>query len=159
MVSCTSTTVRRDDHSYSYVYQHNQNPSEDIPKPKLNRKTEVTTYKQEYNNFKTEDSDMEYVDQGKPTELSPYNGNIPNTRSGISTQLYQPIRNTNKPIPSKKEFNPYDNQFINSSYKPKSQESEAPDFGPEGFVMVESRVPNSNPPVYYTHYYPAKSYK
>jgi len=42
MVSCTS--VRRDDHSYSYVYQHNEKPSEDtpsIPKPKKKNNKKV----------------------------------------------------------------------------------------------------------------------
>jgi len=35
-------------------------------------------------------------------------------------------------------------------------EEKIPDiFGPEGFVRVESKVPNSNPPIINTYYFPA----
>lgn len=152
-VSCTS--VRRDDHSYSYVYQHNEKTSEDtpsIPKPKKN--VEYTTYKQEYNNYKTTDTDAEYLNR---TELPPYNPTPAPPAPPRPT--YQPQV---QPRPtSRREFNPYDNQFINSSYRVnKNMEESVPNiFGPDGYVRVESRVPNSNPPIINTFYYPATKFR
>jgi hypothetical protein len=141
LISCT--TVKRDDHSYSYVYQHNDKRTEDtpsIPKPKKN--VEYTTYRQEYNNFKTTDSDTEYLNRIDNTEAPFYN-------NGMAPQQPRPSH--------RRDFNPFDNQFINSSYRVnKNMEEKIPDiFGPEGFVRVESKVPHSNPPIINTYYFPA----
>jgi len=147
MVSCT--TVKRDDHSYSYVYQHNEknpNDSDNIPKPRKN--VEYTTYKQEYNNFKTTDSDAEYLENANNTVPS-FFGNDNNR----PTQYSKPSK--------RKDFNPFDNQFINSNYRGnKNREERVPDiFGPEGYVKVETGVPNSNPPIINTYYYPASNFR
>jgi len=149
MISCT--TVKRDDHSYSYVYQHNQKNTEEtpsVPKPKKN--VEYTTYRQEYNNFKTTDSDSEYLDRVNRTEAPFYNNGLSNTPQPKHQQQPQPPTR-------RRDFNPFDNQFINSSYRVnKNMEEQVPDiFGPDGYVRVESRVPHSNPPIINTYYYPA----
>jgi hypothetical protein len=149
MVSCT--TVKRDDHSYSYVYQHNEKSSEDNPSvPKPKRNVEYTTYRQEYNNYKSFDSDSEFLDRLNNTDVI---NNNPNPVPNFIPQHRIPSR--------RRDFNPYDNQFINSSYKVnKHMEERVPNiFGPNGYVMVESKVPNSNPPIINTYYYPASSYR
>ena len=148
MVSCTS--VKRDDHSYSYYYQHNEKPSDEtslVPKPRNNKRVEYTTYKQEYNNYKTQESDAEYLDG---IDDAPFYSN------GMKSPACRSQRQSNR-----KDFNPFDNQFINSSHKAnKNQEERIPDvFGPDGYVNVQTRVPNSNPPIINNVYYPASMFK
>jgi hypothetical protein len=147
MVSCTS--VKRDDHSYSYVYQHNEKPPE-TPKVK---KVEYTTYKQEYTNYKNDESDPEFLDTVNKREIPVYSGSSQPAQVQAPKTSYVPQ--------SKREFNPYDNQFINSSSRVnKSMEEQVPDvFGPEGYVMVSTKVPNSNPPIINNHYYPASKFR
>jgi len=149
MVSCT--TVKRDDHSYSYVYHHNDRPSEaETPRP---RNVEYTTYKQEYSNYKNSESnpDSEFLDHVNKREVPVYSGDT-NPQPQVQRNSYPQ---------SKKDFNPYDNQFINSSCKVnKNMEEKVPDiFGPEGYVTISSKVPNSNPPIINTYYYPASNFR
>lgn len=153
-ISCT--TVKRDDHSYSYVYQHNEKHSEDFPSiPKPRKNVEYTTYKQEYNNYKTSDSDEEYLNRIERTEAPFYDEGMNNPRTVPQVRPIVP-----RTIP-RRSFDPYNNQFINSSYRVnKRMEEQVPDiFGPRGYVRVESKVPNSNPPIINTYYVPASNYQ
>jgi hypothetical protein len=135
LASCTSTTVKKDDHSYTYVYQHNAKSAEESqPVQNFTKKNrEYTSYKQ----VNRESEDSEFLDSVEESDnIRPYNrpnrvyrpqgdnyrySEPPPVRTSYRPPVngeYIPLRSHAPTYPHEGANSPYVYNVINNNYNP-----------------------------------------